>query len=131
MNKERILQVADMINVSDTFTMTCEAHNSSNSLCGTPGCVIGHANVARLNAEGVTAPYEYADLIPFADAATWLGITFDEAEQMFYPKYWAKLNAYKAADVAAGLRKFAETGDANELKYPVNKGTTFDDMDLD
>lgn len=130
MDKKRILQVADMIEVSETFTMTCEAkaefqgsqHTGEVRItrCGTPGCVIGHANMARLNDEGLLGKPFYNDLIDYANARDWLQLSDDEAEQMFYPTYWARSGAYEAKDVAAGLRKFAETGDMKALNYPYN-----------
>ena len=39
MNKERILELADLIEESTTFNM-----NICTDTCGTPACIAGHAN---------------------------------------------------------------------------------------
>lgn len=133
MNKERILALADMIEASATFRMNTEANRKDDNVCGTPACLIGHANAARLTANGADPNrLSYRELVSAEGASKWLGFGYDEpddngntvdwaiAEPMFYPDHWNSdggLYHFDPLKVAAALRKFAETGDPADLDY--------------
>lgn len=114
MNKERMLQLADVIeklphvqeeNKTDpgrSFTM-----NDFSYECGTPACIAGWATALATGKENIQ---EFA---PCSTAARWLEIDVDWADNLFMPD--VPLRRITPQMAATVLRTLAEKGE--ELPY--------------
>lgn len=120
MNKERILQLADAIEREGALSEPKLGFNMlylldgaddylikdfAKRLCGTVGCIAGHAlHLAGINGD-------------FTAAAEWLGLSYigGEGEELFFPGDVSGINISRwdeitPAHAAAVLRRLVETG---------------------
>lgn len=111
MNKERILQLADIVERQKHDPESGEGFNMALVLwpCGTPACICGWAlhefNPAALNSMGC-----YSTDYLFEQGAKTLEITESQANDLFCPDkgVWRYIEPQHAAET---LRHFAETGE--------------------
>ena len=131
MNKERILALADAIEVSENYN---QAHyfshcgvlgaiehdeKTSTYTCNTPGCVAGHAIALFATQEdldhlyffqlGTSLRKGYGEI-----ASSLLGLTLHESSVLFAPRAYDFCEAMSfhptAKEATATLRNFAKTG---------------------
>jgi len=112
-NVSEILRVADLVERSATFTMSCAYED-----CGSPGCIVGHIMGPKA-AVGKDPDGRDWDDFSVASARV-LGISEDQAESLFRPErdrdgFDFFGDHLSPQHTAACLRKLAETGEVDWL----------------
>lgn len=118
MNKQRLLEVADAIEKSQTFDMSRYFEELDVESCKTPGCIAGHADVMYSHPD-LIGKHQYDDQIgnPSSRAAEALDLDVHQSAALFldnWSSYEIKRSNFSAQQAAAKLRELAETGVVSE-----------------
>lgn len=108
MNRERIRELADVIEkLPHTEIDDASGFNMGNyvHVCGTPCCIAGWTVAVAKGWETITWRVAYYDV-----AANHLGLTGQQAEDLFRPFSHVRLQDVTPAHAAAVLRNLADTG---------------------
>ena len=125
--QERLLHLADVVEASDTYDQTAYFHSADDgcrtkneepgihgALCGTPGCVAGHA-VSLFDSETAWDPDDRR--LIHRTARDLLGLSISQAADLFdgAPLKGRKIGKELAAEV---LRRLAYTGNVDWKAIP-------------
>lgn len=130
MNKERILDVANMIEqhtrpwlgfnmsfvVSRADTGWYRRDDHRGDTCTTIACIAGHALICM----GKAVENDFATVSQTHDAATWLGLDNVEASKLFFAidsAFEHDLTVITPEHAVTVLRHFAETGEVDWDKF--------------
>ena len=108
MNVERILQLADIIEVQPHAPAEADAgFNMARYThpCGTPACIAGWALAMK------GEPIPGSQIKVFFDAMEWMGLTIEAADDLFVPGTLDTRENYTPSQAAKTLRHLAHTGE--------------------
>jgi hypothetical protein len=103
MNITNLARLISFIDTSKTFSMANFYHDENEGpvLCGTAGCIAGHASVL----------YNCTDLLntsPVTNLENFLAISLQEANDLAFPPYWTLRTKEEALTT---LRRLRDTGE--------------------